>query len=95
MQPVEPDAGTEEIRRRAYQIWQEKGQPEGRDQDHWNQAVREIRGTPDEQAAEAPASEADLLAEDTAAAVVEADYAMRMLAGHPGDAGTDETSTGS
>ena len=104
MQPVEPDAGTDQIRRRAYEIWQEEGQPEGRDQDHWDQAVRERLGTserlpdapPSDTASQdgaAPAGEGtgettDLLAEDSAAAAVEADYAKRMLAGHPdeGDA---------
>ncbi|MFB2553528.1 DUF2934 domain-containing protein [Ensifer soli] len=29
------------INRRAYQIWEENGRPDGRDQDHWNQALRE------------------------------------------------------
>ncbi len=112
MQPVEPDAGTDQIRRRAFEIWQEEGQPEGRDQDHWNQAVRERLGTPGEQSTEAPAPDAaseggaasggeaaaetiDLLGEDSAAAVVEADYAKRMLAGHLGEADAEETRTGS
>lgn len=32
----------ERIRERAYQIWQEEGQPEGRGVEHWAQAEREI-----------------------------------------------------
>lgn len=30
------------IRHRAFQIWQEQGQPHGRDQDHWLQAEAEV-----------------------------------------------------
>jgi Protein of unknown function (DUF2934) len=30
------------IRERAYRIWQQEGSPEGRAQDHWHQAEREI-----------------------------------------------------
>lgn len=30
------------IRRRAYQIWMEEGQPEGRDREHWNRAKAEV-----------------------------------------------------
>jgi hypothetical protein len=30
------------IRERAYKIWMEEGQPEGREQEHWERAVREI-----------------------------------------------------
>ncbi len=30
------------IKERAYQIWIEQGQPHGRSDDHWNQALREI-----------------------------------------------------
>ncbi len=33
----------EKIAARAYQIWQESGRPNGRDQDHWLQAERELR----------------------------------------------------
>jgi len=29
------------IRRRAYQLWQEAGQPEGRDKEFWDQAESE------------------------------------------------------
>ncbi|RZM17844.1 MAG: DUF2934 domain-containing protein, partial [Sphingomonas sp.] len=30
------------IRNRAYAIWQEEGQPEGQDADHWHRAESEI-----------------------------------------------------
>lgn len=30
------------IRERAYQIWLDEGQPDGRDKDHWEQAKTEI-----------------------------------------------------
>ena len=36
-----PDIETR-IRRRAYQIWLEEGQPEGRDQEHWELAKKLI-----------------------------------------------------
>jgi Protein of unknown function (DUF2934) len=32
------------IRRRAYEIWEQKGKPEGRSEEHWTQARREIEG---------------------------------------------------
>lgn len=31
----------ERLRRRAYEIWEQAGRPEGSDRDHWEQAVRE------------------------------------------------------
>ncbi len=30
------------IRERAYQIWLEQGQPEGRDKEHWERAKEEL-----------------------------------------------------
>jgi hypothetical protein len=37
------DPETEErVRQRAYEIWQLQGCPNGREQEHWNQAVQEI-----------------------------------------------------
>ena len=30
------------VRERAYAIWEAQGRPEGRDQEHWDQAAREI-----------------------------------------------------
>ncbi|WP_158046413.1 DUF2934 domain-containing protein [Skermanella pratensis] len=36
------------IRQRAYEIWQQEGQPEGRQQEHWEQAMREASGGGDQ-----------------------------------------------
>ena len=32
----------ERIRRRAHEIWESEGQPEGRHEEHWTQAHREV-----------------------------------------------------
>lgn len=32
----------ERIRRRAYDLWEQAGRPEGREAEHWEQACREI-----------------------------------------------------
>ncbi|UEM01971.1 DUF2934 domain-containing protein [Skermanella rosea] len=32
------------VRQRAYEIWQQEGQPEGKQQEHWEQAMREVGG---------------------------------------------------
>ncbi len=37
-----PQVNTEQIARRAYEIWQGEGQPAERAIDHWRQAEREI-----------------------------------------------------
>ena len=47
------------IRRRAQAIWEREGRPEGREQEHWAQARREIEAEegappPDPLASEAP-----------------------------------------
>lgn len=34
---------SEKVAARAYQIWQASGRPNGRDQEHWFQAERELR----------------------------------------------------
>ena len=34
----------EAIRRRAYELWEAEGRPEGRERDHWLQAELEILG---------------------------------------------------
>ncbi|UCI28178.1 DUF2934 domain-containing protein [Mesorhizobium sp. B2-8-5] len=34
--------GEERIRQRAHEIWEREGRPEGRQQEHWDQAVQEI-----------------------------------------------------
>jgi hypothetical protein len=36
------DDRIERIRERAHRIWEEEGQPEGRDAEHWERAIREI-----------------------------------------------------
>lgn len=38
------DDRDEQIRQRAYKIWQDEGEPHGREQDHWAQAEQEIGG---------------------------------------------------
>ncbi|TIV00661.1 MAG: DUF2934 domain-containing protein [Mesorhizobium sp.] len=32
----------ERIRRRAHEIWEREGRPEGREREHWDQAMQEI-----------------------------------------------------
>jgi len=32
----------ERVRQRAYEIWEQAGRPEGRETEHWQQAVEEI-----------------------------------------------------
>ena len=36
-------AGKEQIRARAYELWEREGRPHGRDRQHWEQAERELR----------------------------------------------------
>jgi len=38
----------DQIRQRAFQIWQAEGHPEGRDFEHWLQAEAELNGAPAE-----------------------------------------------
>ncbi len=40
----DPAPDTARVAERAYEIWQQSGRPNGRDQDHWFQAEREVRG---------------------------------------------------
>lgn len=46
------------IRRRAYELWEQEGRPEGRAWDHWVQAAREVEaeegGQADPESAEIP-----------------------------------------
>jgi hypothetical protein len=35
------------IRNRAYEIWHQQGCPDGRDQEHWDQAAREMESAED------------------------------------------------
>lgn len=50
-----PPIDDAQIREAAYRLWQDEGQPEGRDQDHWSKAVEAL--TPEQIAspAETPA----------------------------------------
>jgi hypothetical protein len=32
----------DEVRRRAHQLWEQEGQPEGRELEHWQQALAEL-----------------------------------------------------
>ena len=34
----------ERIKQRAYELWEQDGRPEGKQQEHWDRAVREIEG---------------------------------------------------
>jgi hypothetical protein len=36
---------TDKVAQRAYEIWLASGRPNGKDQEHWFQAERELRGT--------------------------------------------------
>lgn len=36
----------QQIRQRAYRIWQDEGEPEGREQDHWSRAQAELGDAP-------------------------------------------------
>ena len=49
-EPFEPDTDGDDLRiqRRAYEIWEQEGRPEGRALDHWTQAEQEIRADRDE-----------------------------------------------
>jgi hypothetical protein len=38
------DGHEESIRRRAYEIWEEEGRPEGRQDEHWARAAAEVAG---------------------------------------------------
>jgi len=35
-------ANDQQIRERAYQIWEDEGHPDGREHEHWQQAQREL-----------------------------------------------------
>ena len=41
-QTAEPEAVEQRIRERAYELWREEGQPQGRDVELWHRARREI-----------------------------------------------------
>jgi hypothetical protein len=39
----------QQVRERAYQIWEEEGRPEAREQFHWDRAAREMQARQDGQ----------------------------------------------
>jgi hypothetical protein len=41
---VARDPVDEAIRRRAYEIWESEGRPDGRDREHWSRAQSEVGG---------------------------------------------------
>jgi hypothetical protein len=41
---MQDDAREDGIRRRAHDVWEEEGRPEGRDREHWARAGREVGG---------------------------------------------------
>jgi hypothetical protein len=49
MQSMNVEGLDERIRRRAYEIWEESGRPEGMESQHWEQAAREIAASSVEQ----------------------------------------------
>lgn len=49
------DDREEQLRSRAYQIWQSEGEPSGREEEHWQEAARQL-GAEGGQEAEASAS---------------------------------------
>ena len=54
----------EQIRSRAYAIWEREGRPHGRQEHHWHQAIREVDEGSGDQAAtppETPAASAPLV----------------------------------
>jgi hypothetical protein len=55
----------ERIRRRAYEIWEAKGRPEGRDHEHWHEARAELAGPAKESASAAkPSTKASTKTQD-------------------------------
>jgi hypothetical protein len=50
--PATPDA--EIVARRAHEIWEQEGRPEGRHQEHWQTAERELTAGPEDDAGPEP-----------------------------------------
>lgn len=51
---------TQEIRERAYQIWIEAGQPVGQEEQHWEQARRDVEGAQQDAAGQSESQESRL-----------------------------------
>jgi hypothetical protein len=45
MQQSDSEDLQERIRRRAYELWEQSGRPEGREKEHWDLACREIHAS--------------------------------------------------
>jgi hypothetical protein len=63
----------EEIQTRAYQLWEEAGRPEGRDQEFWRQAERELTESPKQEVpteSVAPESPAENVEPETSTATI-------------------------
>lgn len=56
------------IRDHAYRLWQQEGEPHGRDREHWDRAEREFAGEPPLDAEDAAASDPQIDADAGAAA---------------------------
>lgn len=39
----------EQIRKRAFELWEQAGKPEGREDEFWHQAQRELQGAEEDQ----------------------------------------------
>ncbi len=55
------DDHDERVRKRAHEIWEEEGRPEGREYSHWLRARAEIRAEDGEKPGRAETSPLDLL----------------------------------
>lgn len=54
-----PEPHEDHISRRAYEIWEMEGRPDGRHEDHWVRAVRELAAHAGTAALEPAVAEAD------------------------------------
>jgi hypothetical protein len=45
-QSVREEVAHEEIARRAHELWEQDGRPEGRHEEHWMEAEKQLRGSP-------------------------------------------------
>ncbi|RWL95836.1 MAG: DUF2934 domain-containing protein [Mesorhizobium sp.] len=61
------DDRQERIRRRAHEIWEQAGRPEGAHMEHWDQATAEIDGSAKPKAKAAPKKAAARVAKPKAA----------------------------
>jgi hypothetical protein len=81
----------ERVRRRAHEIWEQEGRPEGRHEDHWRQAREEIdRESPPEARSLGSAAQSDLIPEERgserAGSLVDTGPGIGLVAGTAGTA---------